>query len=78
LELQGDDGMGRWPPWSRIPSLQEMTRELGIDFDEFIAMLRETDDAGTLAGRFGISEELAGNLVEHFYRYGASSVMEGD
>lgn len=70
--------MGRWAPWSRIPSLQEMTGELGIDFDEFIAMLKETDDARTLASRFGISEELAGNLVDHFYRYGVSSVMEGD
>ena len=35
-----NNGTGRWPPWSRIQSLNEMTEEAGVDFDEFIDLLK--------------------------------------
>ena len=70
--------MGGWPPWSRIPSLKEMAEEVGIDFDDLVEAIKEDQDPRQMAARFEISEELAGNLKDHFYKYGVSSVMGGD
>jgi len=58
--------------------LKEMAEEVGIDFDDLVEAIREDLNPRQLAARFEISEELAGNLKEHFYKYGVSSVMGGD
>jgi len=55
-----------------------MAEEVGIDFDDLVEAIREDLNPRQLAARFEISEELAGNLKEHFYKYGVSSVMGGD
>ena len=61
-----------------MPSLKEMAEEVMIDFDELVKAIGEDLSPQQMAARFEISEELAGNLKEHFYKYGVSSVMGGD
>lgn len=69
---------GSFPPWSRIPSLKEMTEETGIDFDKFIDCIKENMSTLEMAGMFNVSGQTIENLKEHFYKYGISSVMGGD
>jgi len=61
-----------------MPSLKEMADEVMIDFDELVQAIGEDLSPRQIAARFQISEELAGNLKDHFYKYGVSSVMGGD
>lgn len=58
--------------------MKEMAEEVGIDFDDLVEAIKEDQDPRQMAARFEISEELAGNLKDHFYKYGVSSVMGGD
>lgn len=76
--MYDDDGLGRWPPWSRMPSLKEMSEEVGIDFDDLVKAIRTEMSPSEMSQRFDISEELASNFTEHFFRYGIGSVMSGD
>ncbi|MEQ8173445.1 MAG: helix-turn-helix domain-containing protein [Syntrophomonadaceae bacterium] len=69
---------GRFPPWSRIPSLEEMSREAGIDFDELITAFKQDLSVTSMAQRFEVSEETVTSLLEHFQHYGVASVMGGD
>ncbi|MGI5880711.1 MAG: helix-turn-helix domain-containing protein [Syntrophomonadaceae bacterium] len=71
-------GKGSYPPWSRIPSLVEMTADAGIDFDAFIAAIEENRSLESMATEFGISVKTAEHLQEHFFHYGISSVIGGD
>lgn len=73
-----DYGQGSFPPWSRIPSLKEMTEEAGIDFDQFILLIQLGYTTGQIAQNLQISENTAMSLKEHFFKYGISSVMGGD
>ncbi|MGE5544500.1 MAG: helix-turn-helix domain-containing protein [Bacillota bacterium] len=61
-----------------MPSLKEMAEEVMIDFDDLVEAIGEDLTPQQMAARFQISEELAGNLKDHFYKYGVSSVMGGD
>jgi hypothetical protein len=72
------DDKGRFPPWSRIPSLEEMSREAGIDFDELITAFKQDLSVPLMAQRFEVSEETVASLLEHFQHYGVASVMGGD
>jgi hypothetical protein len=72
------DDKGRFPPWSRIPSLEEMSREAGIDFDELITAFKQDLSVALMAQRFEVSEETVASLLEHFQHYGVASVMGGD
>lgn len=67
-----------FPPWSRTESLNEMTAEAGIDFDEFIACLKDDISIPKMAQHFDVSEKTIHLLKEHFIHYGISSVMGGD
>lgn len=69
---------GRFPPWSRIPSLEEMSREAGIDFDELITAFKQDLNVSAMAQRFKVSEETVVSLLEHFQHYGVASVIGGD
>lgn len=69
---------GSFAPWSRIPSLQEMTEDAGIDFEEFIASLENDQSVSEMAEKFASSEFTITQLREHFYKYGVGSVMGGD
>lgn len=55
-----------------------MAEEVMVDFDELVVAIGEDLSPQQMAARFEISEELAGNLKEHFYKYGVGSVMGGD
>ncbi len=69
---------GSFPPWSRIVSLPEMTREAGIDFDEFIEAIKNDLSVGEMSDKFAIETTTIEQLREHFFHYGISSVMGGD
>lgn len=73
-----DDGRGGWPPWSRMPSLKEMAEELGINFNDLVAEIENDTGPRQLAAKYEISQDMAGNLISHFYKYGIGSVMGGD
>lgn len=73
-----DYGQGSFPPWSRIPSLKEMTAEAGIDFDHFITCIQQGYTTGQMAQSLQISENAIMSLKEHFFKYGISSVIGGD
>lgn len=72
------DAKGSYPPWSRIPSLQEMSREAGVDFDQLLQSFQEELSIKELAARFEVAEETMICLHDHFLHYGISSVMGGD
>lgn len=69
---------GRYPPWSRIPSIVEMTAEAGIDYDQFTAFLKEGLSEAEMARRFGVKEATITSLADHFWHYGVGSVIGGD
>lgn len=73
-----EDQIGRYPPWSRIPSIVEMTAEAGIDYDEFTAFLKEGLSEAEMARRFGVKEATITSLTDHFWHYGVGSVIGGD
>ncbi len=70
--------MNRTPPWSAGESLPEMTAAAGIDYDEFIACMREDMRPDELVQRFQVSEATIKCLQEHFITHGISSVVGGD
>jgi hypothetical protein len=69
---------GSFPPWSRIPSLAEMTSEAGIDFDCFVQCIKENRPIEQMAEQFKVSRITIESLQDHFIKYGISSVMGGD
>ncbi|SHG56323.1 hypothetical protein SAMN02745221_00474 [Thermosyntropha lipolytica DSM 11003] len=69
---------GSFPPWSRIDDLAKMTREAGVDFDEFIACLQRGATDEEMADRFNVSKKTIKLLKDHFFHYGVNSTMGGD
>ncbi|MGI5920631.1 MAG: helix-turn-helix domain-containing protein [Syntrophomonadaceae bacterium] len=76
--MQENKSQGSYPPWSRIPSLTEMTAEAGIDLDTFIRFIQTGYSPDQMAEYFQVSHGTIESLQEHFFRYGISSVMGGD
>lgn len=76
--VMSERGNAPGPPWSWQPSLQKLTEEAGVNFDEFIEYLREgvTDEA--MAQKFHVSVQTIADLREHFERYGIDSVIGQD
>jgi len=72
------EGKGRFPPWSRIPSLKEMAEEMEIDHDALVDCFAQQYSDEEIAARFNISSQVANSLREHFLKYGIGSVMGGD
>ncbi|MGB4701989.1 MAG: helix-turn-helix domain-containing protein [Syntrophomonadaceae bacterium] len=72
------NGSGRWPPWSRMQALNELTEEAGIDFDQFIESIKNQASIAEMAEQFQVSPDTIANLQEHFFRYGIGSVEGGD
>ena len=73
-----DNGKGSFPPWSRIPGLNEMCGEAGVDFDSFIEDIKNGTRLEDMTAKYGVSMETMSLLQEHFIKYGLSSVMGGD
>ncbi|MGI5911206.1 MAG: helix-turn-helix domain-containing protein [Syntrophomonadaceae bacterium] len=69
---------GSYPPWSRVPALNEMCQEAGIDFDSFISDLKVGTGINDMAEKYGVSINTISLLEEHFMKYGISSVIGGD
>lgn len=74
----GNNGTGRWPPWSRIQALNEMTEEVGVDFDQFIESIKNQASITEMSEQFQVSEGTIESLQDHFFRYGIGSVQGGD
>jgi hypothetical protein len=66
------------PPWSRIPSLCELTAAAGIDFDEFIQAIENQKSIEEMAQQFQVKTQTIESLQDYFERYGLSSVIGGD
>ncbi len=62
-------------PWSSEPSLKEMTREVGVDFDRFIEGIKDDKNDSEMAQELNVSEELIYHLKDHFYTHGVHSVV---
>lgn len=73
-----DIEQGSFPPWSRIPSLQDMCREIGIGHDQLIEAIAQGLTEEQAAQRMQVSTATMEALYEHFYRYGIGSVQGGD
>jgi hypothetical protein len=69
---------GSYPPWSRIPSVEEMAAEVGIDGAEFLHSLGSGLDLEQLAEKFEVSPKTIEHLYDHFMHYGVGSIMGGD
>lgn len=65
-------------PWSSEPSLKEMTREVGVDFDRFIEGIKDDKNDSEMAQELNVSEELIYHLKDHFYTHGVHSVVGQD
>ncbi|MEN6326997.1 MAG: helix-turn-helix domain-containing protein [Syntrophomonas sp.] len=78
MDSQNVESQGSYPPWSRTVSLNEMTAEAGIDFDQFVSCIEQGLSNQQMAERFGLSEAGIGSLTEHFFQYGIGSVIGGD
>lgn len=76
--MEHNNGQGSFPPWSRIPSLQEMCREAGVDFDELLESIKKGKSEEEIAKDLKLSEMTVESLCQHFNHYGISSVMGGD
>lgn len=73
-----DYDKGSFPPWSRIPSIIEMSAEIGVDHDRFIEFIQEGKSPDFIAAEMEITVETVRALYDHFMRYGIGSVMGGD
>lgn len=69
---------GSFPPWSRIPSLVEMTADAGIDYDDFIECIKQNQSVEQMANHFRVHTTTVESLQDHFFKYGISSVIGGD
>ncbi len=78
MKQTDDEKKGSFPPWSRVPSLEEMTREAGIDPVEFLQNIQAGCDNQKLADKFKVSPETIECLYNHFLHYGVGSIMGGD
>lgn len=65
-------------PWSSEPSLKEMTREVGVDFDRFIQGIKDDKSDSEMAQELRVPEELICRLKDHFYTHGIHSIMGQD
>jgi hypothetical protein len=77
-ENSNENHKGSFPPWSRMPSLKEMTEEIGIDFDEFVSSIQNGSTVEEMSEKFHIGEAAVKSLQDHFLQYGISSVVGGD
>ncbi|TDA69503.1 MAG: helix-turn-helix domain-containing protein [Clostridia bacterium] len=65
-------------PWDRGLSLQDKAREIGVDFDRFIAGLARQATDTEMAAELDIPPEAVANLRRHFQHYGLHSVEGQD
>jgi hypothetical protein len=56
------------PPWSIEPSMRFVCDEVGIDYNQFIADLRNNKGDQEMAAEFGVPEKTIQYLKERFYR----------
>ncbi len=65
-------------PWSRQPSLQSLSQDLGVDYEQLLAGLQENQTDSQLAAKLQCSVLAVQNLREYFEHYGLDSVEGQD
>ncbi|KUG02854.1 hypothetical protein ASZ90_019787 [hydrocarbon metagenome] len=75
---KNEENQGSYPPWTRLPSFEEMAGEAGIDGADFLQSIQAGCDVDKLAEKFKVSSETVKCLYDHFMQYGVGSVMGGD
>ena len=63
--MEQNKGQGSFPPWSRIHSLDEMSREAGVDFDELLDCIKNGKSKEEIEEEFRVSEETVESLHQH-------------
>ena len=66
------------PPWSIQQSLKSMADDAGVDFDVFLAGLKNGKTDEEIAIKTGVSPKAIGCLREHFEKYGIDSIVGQD
>lgn len=56
------------PPWSVDDSMHAVCDEAGIDYNRFIAGLRDNKSDTEMAKELGVSDKVIRNLTERFYK----------
>ncbi len=65
-------------PWSTDASLKDKTFEAGVDYNQFIAKLREQASDSDMAKYFDVKEETVANLRWQFEQFGVNSIQGRD
>ena len=73
-----DGYASRGAPWGRQESLQYLTEEVGINFDDFIDALAQEKSDEDMADSFGVTVKTIKHFREHFETKGIDSVMGQD
>jgi len=69
---------GHGPPWGWQPSLEQMTKEAGVDFDRFMQLLEQQVADDQMAAMLRVSPETIRCLKLHFETFGLDSVQGQD
>ncbi|HAA89653.1 MAG: Uncharacterized protein XD63_1457 [Thermoanaerobacterales bacterium 50_218] len=66
------------PPWGWQPSLKQMAEEVGVDFDVFLAGIKNGFSDEEIAAEVGVGPRVIARLREHFQKFGIDSVIGQD
>jgi hypothetical protein len=69
---------GHGPPWGWQPSLEYMARVAGVDFNQFLELIKEQTPDDRISATLGVSPQTVRNLREHFAEFGLDSVHGQD
>lgn len=61
-------------PWGMEPSLEAMCEEAGVDFEKFIASMKDNKPDQEIAAELGVKELTIASLRNHFDTHGIDSV----
>lgn len=68
----------RGAPWGLQPSLESMCRDVGVDFNSFIAGQKISRPDTELASELGVTPATITALRHHFEHYGIDSMQGQD
>jgi hypothetical protein len=73
-----DQPDGHGPPWGWQLSLEYIARVAGVDFNQFLELIKEQATDDKMSAILGVSPRTIRNLREHFAEFGLDSVQGQD
>ncbi|MDW7673095.1 MAG: hypothetical protein SCK28_01025 [Bacillota bacterium] len=61
-------------PWGMEPSLEAMCEEAGVNFEKFLAYVKDNKSVPEMAEELGVKELTVSSLQDHFISHGIDSV----